>query len=128
MDTPLLNNILIDRFSYPPERRLFYQGSWYTYSYDQGIVPYAYRSVETSRSAYWILVSAGPNIYYDFDPEIFIRLEIPERFDYLCLHTYDPTNGTTSHGDEYDPTNGAISHGDIFRFGGNWKTAEPVRD
>jgi hypothetical protein len=48
----------------------------------------------------WVIVSAGPDRDYDFDPPCFDPAYKPTWSDILA-RTYDPSNGTVSNGDIY---------------------------
>lgn len=62
--------------------------------------PYIYhvgdRDRYGSKMWYWILVSAGPDGDYDFDPT---QPFDESRAEFLTSVTYDPSNGTVSNGD-----------------------------
>lgn len=60
---------------------------------------FGYYTAEKAKAAGWILVSPGPDGYYDVNPAAVYDPSVPQPSALLSDLSYDPTNGTFSAGD-----------------------------
>ncbi len=87
----------VDPFTNEPSVAFWHNGDFFRDVYDQGFAPFAYYGNDLG----WILISPGPDLDYDVEPEAEYDATICQPSDRLILKAYDPTNGVISDGDVF---------------------------